>query len=120
MNLYLDDNINKGRLADRLRKAGHQVVLPATVGLAGTTDTRHFLHALEHNLALITKDHDDFFVLHRIVRAAQGHHAGILAVRADNDPRRDMKDADVVRAIRNLEQSGAPIANEFNVLNHWR
>jgi hypothetical protein len=23
MNLYLDDNINKGRLADQLRKVGH-------------------------------------------------------------------------------------------------
>ena len=120
MNLYLDDNINKGRLADRLRRAGHQVVLPAMIGLAGSSDPRHFLHALEQRWVLMTKDHEDFFVLHRIVRASQGQHAGILAVRADNDARRDMKDADIARAIHNLEQAGVPIANEFHILNHWR
>jgi predicted nuclease of predicted toxin-antitoxin system len=120
MNLYLDDNINKGRLADRLRKAGHQVVLPAAVGLAGSTDAGHFLHAIEKQLVLVTKDHEDFFVLHRIVRATHGQHPGIFAVREDNDPRRDMKDSDIVRAIRNLEQAGVPVANEFHILNHWR
>jgi predicted nuclease of predicted toxin-antitoxin system len=118
MNFYLDDNISKGRLAERLRRAGHQVVLPATVGLASSADPNHFLHAIEQNLVLVTKDHEDFFVLHRIVRAAQGQHAGIFAVREDNDPRRDMKDADVVRAIHNLAQAGVPLANEFHILNH--
>jgi hypothetical protein len=120
MNLYLDDNINKGQLAGRLRKAGHHVTLPAAVGLAGSADSRHFLHALEQGLVSMTKDHEDFFVLHRIVRAALGQHAGILAVRADNDPHRDMKDADIVRAIRNLERSGVPVSNDFHILNHWR
>src|SRR5437870_691449 len=95
MNLYLDDNINKGHLAGRLRKAGHSVVLPAAVGLAGAIDSKHFLYAIENQLVLLTKDHEDFFVLHRVVRATQGQHPGILAVRADNDPRRDMKDADI-------------------------
>jgi len=120
MNLYLDDNINKSRLADRLRRAGHQVVLPATVGLSGAIDSRHFLHAIEQQLVLVTRDHYDFFVLHRVVRAAQGQHPGILAVRADNDPRRDMKDGDVVRALDNLERARVPVANEFHILNHWR
>jgi predicted nuclease of predicted toxin-antitoxin system len=120
MNLYLDDNINKGRLADRLRRAGHLVVLPATVGNPGSTDAIHFLHAVENQLVLVTKDHEDFFVIHRIVQATQGQHPGIFAVREDNDPRRDMKDADIVRAIRNLELAGVPVVNEFNVLNHWR
>jgi predicted nuclease of predicted toxin-antitoxin system len=120
MNLYLDDNINKGRLADRLRRAGHQVVQPAAVGLSGAKDSRHFLHAIEQQLILVTRDHEDFFVLHRVIRAAHGQHPGIFAVRADNDPRRDMKDADIARAIHNLEQAGVPIANEFHILNHWR
>jgi hypothetical protein len=38
----------------------------------------------------------------------------------DNDPSRDMKDRDIVRALGNLEQAGAPIVNELHVLNHWR
>jgi hypothetical protein len=42
MNLYLDDNINKGALAGRLRKAGHSVVVPASAGLTGASDSRHF------------------------------------------------------------------------------
>ena len=29
-------------------------------------------------------------------------------------------DPDVVRAVGNLEQSGAPIRNECHILNHWR
>jgi predicted nuclease of predicted toxin-antitoxin system len=120
MNLYLDDNINKGRLADQLRRAGHRVVVPAAVGLSGASDSRHFLYAIEQQFVLLTRDHEDFFVLHRVVRATQGQHPGILAVRADNDVRRDMKDNDIVRAIRNLENAGIPVANEFHVLNHWR
>jgi hypothetical protein len=43
-----------------------------------------------------------------------------VAIRFDNDPTRDMKDADIARAVRNLEQSGAPIANEFHILNNWQ
>jgi hypothetical protein len=31
-----------------------------------------------------------------------------------------MKDADIIRAIRNLERAGVPSANEFHILNHWR
>jgi hypothetical protein len=31
-----------------------------------------------------------------------------------------MKDADIARAIDNLEQAGVPVANEFHILNHWR
>ncbi len=120
MNLYLDDNINKGALANRLRKAGHSVVLPGAVGLMGASDSRHFLHAIEQQRVLLTRDHEDFFILHRVVRAAQGQHAGILVVRADNDPLRDMKDADIARAVHNLERAGVPIANEFHILNHWR
>jgi hypothetical protein len=63
MNLYLDDSINKGQLADRLRNAGHQVVLPVSVGLAGAMDSQHFLFAIEQPKTLLTRDHEDFFVL---------------------------------------------------------
>jgi hypothetical protein len=43
-----------------------------------------------------------------------------LAIRCDNDPTRDMKDAEIVRAIRNLELSGALTANELHIVYHWR
>ena len=120
MNLYLDDDSAKGALVARLRKTGHQVVVPADALLAGAADPHYLLYAVRHGLVLLTKNYDDFEDLHLLVQATQGRHTGILAIRLDNDPTRDMKDTEIVRAMRNLEQSGAPMANEFHILNHWR
>lgn len=120
MKLYLDDDSAKGALVARLAKDGHQVVVPVQVSLSGAADVRHLLHAVENDLCLLTRNHDDFLDLHLLIQATHGVHTGILAIRFDNDPSRDMKDADIARAIRNLEQSGAPVANEFHILNHWR
>jgi hypothetical protein len=96
------------------------VVVPADVNLLGAWDPGHLLHAVQHNLVLVSKNHDDFKELHLLVQATSGRHPGMAIIRADNDPRRDMKDTDIARAINNLEQAGVPIANEFHILNHWR
>ena len=120
MKLYLDDDTAKAALVARLRKAGHQVVTPADASLAGASDQRHLLYAVQHDCVLLTRNHDDFADLHQLIQATQGRHPGIVAIRFDNDPTRDMKDADVARALPNLEQAGVPIANEFHILNHWR
>jgi predicted nuclease of predicted toxin-antitoxin system len=120
MNLYIDDDSAKGALVARLKKEGHQVVVPADVALSGAADPRHLLHAVENDLVLLTRNHDDFQDLHHLIQATRGIHTGILAIRFDNDRTRDMKDSEIARAIRNLEQSGAAIANEFHILNHWR
>ena len=120
MNLYLDDDCAKTALVVRLKKASHLVVVPADVFLAGASDPRHFLYAVQHGMVLLTRNHDDFEDLHLVVQATRGRHSGILVIRFDNDPTRDMKDAEIVRAIGNLEQSGAPVTNEFHILNHWR
>lgn len=120
MNLYLDDDSAKSALVARLKKEGHQVVVPADASLGGAADARHFLHAVENDLILLTRNHDDFEDLHLLIQATHGRHSGVLTIRFDNDPNRDMKDAEIARAIRNLEQSGAPTANEFHILNHWR
>lgn len=120
MNLYVDDNMNKALFVTLLRKAGHQVTLPSDVGTAGVTDARHFVHAVTNALLILTKDHYDFEDLHLVVHASRGEHPGILAIRQDNDARRDMKDRDIIRAIGNLERAGVPLANIFHVLNFWR
>ncbi len=120
MNLYLDDDTTKAVLVARLRKAGHHVVLPITVGTAGIADPRHLVFAAQQNLVLVSHNYDDFLALHDLVRGTNGSHAGIFTIRADNDPTRDMKDRDIVRAIDKLERAGIPIANEFFVLNQWR
>jgi hypothetical protein len=120
MNIYLDDDSAKALLATLLRRSNHRVVVPAGVGLSGADDAEHFLHAIQQSLTLITRNHEDYKVLHLVVQAAGGRHPGILVVRQDNDPSRDMKDRDIVRAIANLESAGVPIGNELHVLNHWR
>jgi len=88
--------------------------------LDGEDDQVHFGFAAAHGLAIITKNPADFKALHDLDQ----RHSGILALYQDNDPSRDMSNADIVRAIRNLEeaaqQGGAPIRGEFHTLNDWR
>jgi predicted nuclease of predicted toxin-antitoxin system len=120
MNLYLDDDSAKASLVKLLQKAGHQVVIPVDAGLSGASDPHHLTHTVQNQLVLLTKNHDDFEDLHLLLQTAGGKHAGVLVVRLDNDPSRDMKDRDIVRAIANLETAGVPVANEFHILNHWR
>lgn len=120
MNLYLDDDSASGLLVTLLKKAAHQVTVPADVNLSGVADPRHLAHAVEHTLVLLTRNHDDFEDLHNLIQFAGGEHPGILVVRLDNDSTRDLKERDIVRAILNLERAGVPIANDLHILNHWR
>jgi predicted nuclease of predicted toxin-antitoxin system len=120
MNLYLDDDSAKASLVSLLKRIGHQVAIPADAGLSGASDPRHFMHTVRNNLLLLTKNHDDFEDLHLLVQATGGKHPGLLVVRSDNDPSRDMKDRDIARALGNLEAAGVAVGNEFHVLNHWR
>ncbi len=46
-------------------------------------------------------------------------HAGIL-FRQDNDPRRDLNQQGIVRAINNLLAAGIPTEDQYIILNHWR
>jgi len=120
MRLYLDDDLAGPLLARLLRNAGHDLVLPTDVGLAGADDSVHFARAIEDNRAVLTRNYRDFENLHNLVVKAQGHHPGVLLVRRDNDPRRNLTPRDIVRAIRNLEAAGLPMTDQCHVLNHWR
>src|SRR5262245_26984351 len=122
LNLYLDDCSNSDLLADLLRHAGHQVVRPADAGvdLDGADDDEHFAFAATNGLTSITKSASDLRALHD----ADPNHAGIFALYQDNDPSRDMSDAEIVKAIANLEHAttagGEPIPGKFHSLNDWR
>ena len=120
MNLYLDDDSAKRSLAALFRKACHQVVTPAEVGMTGVADPRHLSHTVQQKLVLLTRNHDDYEDLHVLIQASGGRHPGVLVVRFDNDAARDMKDHSILRAVENLERSRVPIANELHILNHWR
>lgn len=120
MRLYLDDDSTSAVLLQMLRQAGHDVLSPADLGIAGAEDPVHLRHAIRLDRAFLSHNYDDFKFLHDLLLEGKGHHPGILIVRLDNDPRRDMKPSHVVRAIKNLSSAGLAIADQYIILNHWR
>ncbi len=122
LDLYLDDCSNSDLLAKLLQKDGHRVVRPTDprVELEGEDDEVHFSFAARNGLTVITKNPADFQRLHE----ATSPRCGVLAVYQDNDPSKDMSDAEIVRAIKNLENAslvgGPSIQGQFNSLNSWR
>lgn len=120
MNLYLGDDSVDALLVRLLRHAGHDIQIPADVGMSGEDDPVHLSYAIGDDRVLLSHNHRDFRNPHNLVMQAKGHHPGIVIVRKDNDPTRDLKPAGVVRAIRNLEQAAVPLKDEYHILNHWR
>jgi predicted nuclease of predicted toxin-antitoxin system len=120
MRLYLDDDIASALLVRLLRNAGHDVEIPADAGLAGAPDPVHFAHAIRQDRACLSRNYRDYEHLHLLVLTAGGHHPGVLVVRRDNDPRRNLAPRDVVRALRNFEAAGVPLADEYVILNQWQ
>jgi hypothetical protein len=124
MKIYLDDDSTATLLVRLLTAAEHDVLIPAQAGTAGESDPVHLTKAILEARVLITGNHDDFEDLHLLVLDSGGHHPGILVVRKDNDPNRDMKARDIVRAIRNLLAyllaNSLSINDEFHILNHYR
>jgi predicted nuclease of predicted toxin-antitoxin system len=120
MKLYLDDDTASALLVKLLRKAGHDVQVPSDVGLTGAPDPVHLTRAVADDRVCVTKNHDDFWILHNLIKQVGGHHPGIFVIRQDNDPSCDLTSKGIVSAIRKLEASGVPIKDEFIVLNHWR
>lgn len=121
MRLYLDDDSVDPGLIRLLRRDGHNVQVPADVGLAGSSDQTHLAHAIRDRRAVLTRNYGDFEDLHDLVAfAANGHHTGILVVLFDSNPRNNMSAGDIARAVRNLEKAGVPIADSYHELNHWQ
>jgi len=120
MRIYLDEDLASALLAALLRKAGHDVETPASTGLLGRADPVQLACAIRLNHVCLTRNNDDFEDLHLLIEQAQGHHPGILVVRRENNPTRDMTAKDIVSAIRKLESANVPIQNEYIVLNQWR
>jgi len=120
MRLYLDDDSAWPLLVRLLRNAGHDVMIPADVGMSGVDDPVHLAWAVKDDRVLLSHNHDDFRNLHNLIVQVGGHYPGALVVRRDNDPKRDLKPRGIVRAIRNLLAAGVPVADQFVILNQWR
>src|SRR5262249_1972064 len=120
MRLYLDEDTASALLPSLLRNAGHDVQVPADVGLSSRHDAAQLLHSIREDRVFLSRNYRDFENLHLLVLGSSGHHPGIMVVRRDDDPRRNLSPRDVVRAIRNLIAAGVPIADEYHIQNHWR
>jgi hypothetical protein len=91
-----------------LRQQAHDIEIPA-VKLVGAVDPTQLRHAIHQQRVLLTGNHRDFELLHDLIGEARGSHPGILVVRRDNDPRRDLTPRGIVRALQKLLASNAPI-----------
>jgi predicted nuclease of predicted toxin-antitoxin system len=120
MKVLLDENMSDPRLAARLRARGLDPVLASDVGLLSVSDPRVLIFAIAESIPVLTRDFEDFEDLHDLVIAAGGHHAGILIVRFDNDPRHNLTDRGIATAISKLESAGVPIGDQIHALNQWR
>ena len=86
--------------------------------LGSVSDAVQLTRAIEENRVCLSRNHDDFEELHFLIEKAKGQHSGILVVRRENDPTRDLTVKGIVTAIRKLESAGVPIANEYIVLQN--
>lgn len=120
MRMYLDDDSATPLLAQLLSQAAHDVQLPVDVGLRGADDAVHLTHAVRDRRSLITGNHRDFLNLHNLIMEVNGHHSGVLVVRRDNDPKRDLSPRGIVRCIRNFLLANVSLQDEYVILNHWR
>jgi predicted nuclease of predicted toxin-antitoxin system len=120
MRLYLDDDSINPVLVTRLLRGGHDVVTSTDAGMLGKHDAVHLTQAIVDARIVLSHNHNDFEELHELVMIAAGHHPGIVIVRRDNDPKRDLTPRGIAAAVANLEKSQFVMADQFQVLNHWR
>lgn len=120
MEVYLDDDIDDDHLIALARREQHRLTSPRVIGRRGAHDAVHLREAIQRQLPLVTRNYKDFSHLHDLVIASGGRHFGVVLVRKDNDPNRDMKHAQIVRALTNLERAMPNLHDQFVVLNQWR
>jgi Domain of unknown function (DUF5615) len=120
MRIYLDEDLASGLLVKLLQKAGHDVATPADAGTLGRADAVQLTCAIHEQRACLSRNYEDFEELHLLIAKAQGRHFGILIVRQENDPSRDLTPKGIVAALRKLEAAGVPVDNQYLVLNQWR
>jgi hypothetical protein len=72
MKLYLDDNIAWTVLVSLLRRAGHEVQVPADVGMRGKRDPQHLAHAAKEGRTTLSLNYRDFEPLHELIMVTCG------------------------------------------------
>jgi hypothetical protein len=98
-----------------LSEAGHDVLTVNQSRLTSRPDVEVLEFAVQSGRVLLTRNAQDFFILHK----SNTNHLGILAEYQDQDGSKNMSAPEVVRAVSNIERSGWEIAGQFISLNAW-
>lgn len=106
MKLLLDEQIC-GKIAERLRDRGHDVVaVTADPGLAGSSDSDVFEAAQAQERAVVTYNRDDFLTIVRRYGQESRNHHGLVIVNANRHPNDQF--SHLVNALDGLLRSFAP------------
>ena len=120
MRLNLDEDMVNALLVRLFERAGHDVETANSAGMLDRSDPVQLTHAIQGSRVCLSANYDDFEELHLLIAASQGNHPGILVVRKDNDPKRDMSPKAIVRAVANFIASGQPVEDGYHFLNNYR
>ena len=115
LGIYLDDCTYDKELVGLLRREGYKVTTPVEAGMLGAKDPDHFRFAVNHGLTILTENTDDFIELHK----QNPNHSGILLVYKENDPKKDMSNHEILRAINNVVGLNIPLSGQLIALNMW-
>lgn len=111
----MDEDTQARSLVRQLRADGHDVLTAEEAGLNSHDDREVLLRARAEGRATLTQNCRDFHLLHR----QTPDHEGILAVFHGRLGSKDMTRAQIVCAIRNVEQAGMDVRGRFLALNAW-
>lgn len=113
LRILLDEDSKSKSLIALLRSVGYEVVTTADLGIDGASDEEVLEAARKHTLSVLTHNCDDYRKLHNI----NGGHFGIFVVYQSKQS--NMSFIEVLRALRNLGDSGHEIAGNLHILNDW-
>ncbi|NET10693.1 MAG: hypothetical protein F6K16_39585 [Symploca sp. SIO2B6] len=115
LNLLLDEDSQAKYLVKLLQASSHNVLTVHEAGISGQPDPDVLDFAKQNQRILLTRNCDDFLILHEV----SPDHWGILAIYHDADVSKNMSYQDIVRAIANLEAAEFDFTHQFVVLNQW-
>ena len=79
MRLLLDEHVSR-RIAEELRKRGHDVVAADEAGLAQRPDEEVLASAVRDERAVVTANYRDFRVLHERMLLRGERHSGVVLI----------------------------------------
>lgn len=116
LRLLVDEDTEAHLLVELLRADGHDVLTVSEASLTAKSDQTILNFARSEQRVVLTRNCDDFFILHE----ADPAHSGILAIYQDAAPRKSMNYAAIVRSIANLKSTRLALLGQFIVLTQYK